>query len=143
MCQLADNSVIGMSCSWLAVGRGKGGNWPYVPEHPAGKPKFVYKPVATESLRAAGEGPVHGTFQGSTYITCANVSLAKQVTRPSLASRQRDRYQLLMGVAKIHQRDMHTGRKGISDHFCKHLLQKLDSKYTHKRKYHTEHSARL
>lgn len=90
MCQLADNSIIGISCSCLALGRGKEGNWPYVTHHPAGKFNLVYMLLAPGLPRAAREGPVHDTFQGSSCITCANVLLAKQVTWPSPESRHKE-----------------------------------------------------
>lgn len=78
MCQLADNSLIGMSCGCLSTASSKKSNWSYVTHHPASKPELIHIVVVTGLPRAAREGPVCYIFEGSTCITCANVPLAEQ-----------------------------------------------------------------
>lgn len=129
MCQGADTSITGMSGSRLAAGRVKGGNWPDATHQPAGKPKFVDKPVATGLPRAAREGPVHGTFQALLVSRMLMFYWQSKSWGQVRIQDIKNRYQL-HGSCKDTSKGHAHRKKRISDLFCTHL-QKLDSKYTY------------
>lgn len=130
MCQLADNSLIGMSCGCLSTASSKKSNWSYVTHHPASKPELIHIVVVTGLPRAAREGPVCYIFEGSTCITCANVPLAEQA---QIQVVEKLIPPLEGSCCKVtSQKGMRIERGRIPGHFCKQFIKKARLK-GHKR----------